>query len=133
MLIRAIALLLMMGAAQADPARCTTCTYLIAVDQATALARSQQQCAALACDGVLTRYWWNVIGPLNAGMAGATPVPMGAYAIEVQATGPFSATTVVNVKSAGLTAQEQSTLATAIQLAPLVPVVAVVGQVQAPP
>lgn len=40
---------------------------LIYPSQAACLARSQSQCAALGCDGVKTVYWWNVIGPLNAG------------------------------------------------------------------
>jgi hypothetical protein len=103
-----------------------TNTYLIFPNQAGALARAQTQCIAVKCDGVQTKYWWNVVGPLAAGTAGTTVVTAGSYAVEIDSIGPFAA--INNFVPAcaigcGLTGPEQATLVTAPQITPLLPVV----------
>jgi hypothetical protein len=99
-------------------------TYLIYATQALAQARSQMQCAAVGCDGVKTVYWWNVIGPTNAGTISATAVAAGSYALEVQPGGYFGAT-VSHVGpcavGCGLSTVEQGSLVTAAQLATVMP------------
>lgn len=98
--------------------------YIVYSTQALALARSQTQCGAVKCDGVKTQYWWNVIGPLNAGTAGLQSVAANSYAVEVRPGDPyFDATTKTVAACAvgcGLTPPEQATLVTAAQIAPLV-------------
>lgn len=98
-------------------------TYLIFPTQTLALARSQSQCAALGCDGVKTVYWWNVIGPTNAGTIGSTTVTTGSYAVEIQGSGPFAPTTKVGpcAVGCGLTSTEQGQLFTAAQVATVLP------------
>jgi hypothetical protein len=99
-------------------------TYLIYATQALALARSQTQCAAVGCDGVKTIYWWNVIGPTNAGTISATAIAAGSYALEVQPGGYFGAT-VSHVGpcavNCGLSTVEQGALVTAAQLVTVLP------------
>ena len=123
-MLKLLALLFTITAAHAQAIN--TNTYLIFPTQAAALARSQQQCVTLKCDGVKTIYWWNVIGPLNAGTAGSTVVAAGSYAVEIQAVGPFAKTTnaikgTPCAVGCGLTIGEQGQLVTGTQLAPLVP------------
>lgn len=93
--------------------------YLQQTDLPTAQARSQQQCVAVKCDGVFTRYWW----PVQALTSGA--------AIIVQSSGPYASQVTVNGKSGGLTAPEVSALQTAAQIAPLLPVVVAPADAQA--
>lgn len=120
MLIRAfIALFVLIAPAMAQD------SYLIFSTQAAALSRSQQQCAALKCDGVQTIWWWNTVGPLSAGTAGLQVVTANSYALDIQASGPFSATDTNKVGTGTLTSAEISALVTAAQIAPLFPVVVV--------
>jgi hypothetical protein len=99
-------------------------TYLIYATQALALARSQTQCGQVGCDGVKTVYWWNVIGPTNAGTISATAIAAGSYAVEVQPGGYFGAT-VSHVGpcavGCGLSTVEQGSLVTAAQLVTVMP------------
>jgi len=100
----------------AATAQAQTANYLILSSRALCLARSQQQCQAMGCDGVHTIYWWDCsTGPLSAGMVGPTAVFSGSYAMAIMPSGPYSAV--------GLTASEQSKLATPSAVAPLEPVV----------
>lgn len=90
-------------------------SYLVMPDQASALARSQQQCQALGCDGVKTRYWW-----------GVQPLSDGTAALVIDQAGASAATTT-SAKApqpTGLSAAEQSFLQSAAAIAPLLPVVA---------
>jgi hypothetical protein len=99
-------------------------TYLIYATQALAQARSQMQCGVLKCDGSLTKYWWNVVGPTNSGTIGSTAVTAGSYAVEIQGSGPFTATAIGVAACAvgcGLTTTEQGNLVTAAQLASVMP------------
>ena len=98
-------------------------TYLIFATQPLAMARSQSQCAALGCDGVKTVYWWNVIGPLNAGTIGSQTVTAGSYAVEIQGSGYYSATAKIGpcAVGCGLTGIEQAALVTAAQVVTLLP------------
>ena len=99
-------------------------TYLIYATQALALARSQQQCATIGCDGVNTIWWWNVIGPTNAGTISATAIAANSYAVEIQPNGRFAATTNQVTACAigcGLTTVEQGALVTAAQLVTVMP------------
>jgi hypothetical protein len=102
-------------------------TYILFPSLAAAQTRSQQMCASFGtakCDGTNTIYWWNLVGPLTAGTAGATPVTAGSYAVEIQANGPFAANPVVGPCAVcGLTPGEKTSAVTAPQLAPLLPVV----------
>jgi len=99
-------------------------TYLIYATQALAQARSQTQCGQVGCDCVKTIYWWNVIGPTNAGTISATAIAAGSYALEVQPGGYFGAT-VSHVGpcavGCGLSTVEQGSLVTAAQLVTVMP------------
>jgi hypothetical protein len=99
-------------------------TYLIYATQALAQARSKTQCTAVGCDGTKTVYWWNVIGPTNAGTISATAIAAGSYALEVQPGGYFGAT-VSGVGpcavGCGLSTVEQGSLVTAAQLVTVLP------------
>jgi hypothetical protein len=115
-------LALIIGAASAQ----TPPSYLIYPDQATCLQRSQQMCAAMGCDGVLTKYWWDcTTGPLSSGLVGPNAVPAGSYAMRIESTGNFSiaASNQVSGGTQGLTTQEQGKLVTSTQIAPLLPTV----------
>lgn len=123
MLIRALIIwLALVGIAAAQTVN-TADSYLVFSTQAAALARSQTQCTALKCDGVQTIYWWNVIGPLNAGTAGSTAVAANSYAVEIQPSGPYGATTTTSKVAVptGLSTSEQSSLVTGTALGPLAP------------
>lgn len=90
-------------------------SYFVMADMASALARSQQQCQALGCDGVKTRYWWSV-----------QPLIDGTAALVIDQSGPGAATTT-SAKApqpTGLSPAEQSSLQSAAAIAPLLPVVA---------
>jgi hypothetical protein len=122
-MLKLLALLISIANAQTLPAGNN---YLVFSTQVAALARSQQQCGALKCDGAKTVYWWNVIGPLNAGTAGSVSVAANSYAVEIQPSGVFAATThAITVApcavGCGLTSLEQGQLVTAAQLQPLLP------------
>lgn len=71
------------------------------------LARSQAQCQALGCDGVVTKYWWTCI-----------PLTDGTAAIEVRPGTPFDATTMNAVAKSptGLSGTEQGALQTKEQI-----------------
>lgn len=86
-------------------------TYLVFPTPQQALARSQQQCQALGCDGTLTKYWWNVVTLTD-----------GTGAVEIQPSGAFGKTTTVGPCAVcGLTPAEQAALKTALQLGSLIP------------
>jgi len=87
-------------------------SYLVEPTLAAAQDRSRQQCKAFGCDGVHTVYWWRVLS-LSDGTA----------AVVIQDSGPFSASTTVAGKTAGLTANEIAALKTAQQLGSLLPTV----------
>ena len=124
MLIRILIVLLLtatLARAQGVPS-----TYLIFSTQAAALARSQAMCAsfgAAKCDGTLTKYWWNVVGPLNAGTAQGKVVTAGSYAVEIQNVGPYATNGWPACALCGLTPTEKTNSVTAVQLAPLMPIV----------
>ena len=102
-------LLFLAGAAHAQIAVTPPPHYLVLPDLKTALARSQQQCAAMGCDGVGTIYWWNVV-----------PLKDGTAAVEIQPSGLFSAQVSAGK---GLTAAEALRLTSASTLALLLPAV----------
>jgi hypothetical protein len=85
-------------------------SYLVEPTVVAAQARSQQQCAALGCDGVHSIYWWAVVSLTD-----------GTAAVVIEASGPYSASTTVASKTGGLTAAEIVQLKTAVQLGPLLP------------
>ncbi len=98
-------------------------SYLIFTTQALALARSQAMCATVKCDGVKTVYWWNVIGPTNAGSISGTAVTANSYAIEIQGSGFYGKVTNVGACAVGcgLSTAEQGSLVTAAQLVTVMP------------
>lgn len=85
--------------------------YLIFSSQALCLTRSQQMCAAMGCDGTLTKYWWDCSTALQSGTVGANAVTAGSFAMRID-SGQFGPTASNNVSGGtqGLTAQEQSSL-----------------------
>lgn len=87
-------------------------TYLVLSTPAGAQTRSQRQCAALGCDGVLTIWWWNVVSLTD-----------GTGAVEIQPSGAFGKTTTAKACAVGcgLTSQEQASLKTSAQLGNLLP------------
>lgn len=85
-------------------------TYLVLPDLKTAQDRSAQQCAALKCDGVNTKYWWPV-----------QPLTDGTAAIVIDPAGPFGSSHTVNGKAGALTPGEVSALKTPAQVAPVMP------------
>lgn len=87
--------------------------YLVLPDMPTALARSQTQCQALGCDGVFTKYWWNVI-QLTDGTAAVEIHPNGVFGKTIGGIGPCAV-------GCGLTPAEQAALKTAAQLGSLIP------------
>jgi hypothetical protein len=87
-------------------------SYLVFPTQAQAMARSQQQCQTLGCDGVKTIYWWNVVSLSN-----------GSWAVQIQPSAPFGASVTVGPDTAGLSTAEAAALLTAAQLGSLLPAV----------
>lgn len=120
---RWLALALCLWASAASAQVVGSPSYLIFPTEAACLARSKQQCQALGCDGVLTKYWWSCIGPLSAGLIGPAAVTAGSYAIQVQSNGPFGATTATQVSPTvvGLATAEQMRLVSQTAIAPLLP------------
>lgn len=96
----------------ATPALAQSAEYLIEPDQATCLARSAQQCAALGCDGIHSVYWWPCVSLSD-----------GTYAIQTTPGTPYGATTsnAVDQTPVGLSAAEQANLVTDVQLSAVVP------------
>ena len=102
-------------------------SYLIYPNQAACLARSKTMCQAMKCDGVQTIYWWDCsTGPLSAGTVGATAVAAGSFAMRIEQSGTYSATTsnAVSGGTQGLSASEQLALVSATAIAPVLPVAA---------
>src|SRR5215469_3335614 len=68
--------------------------HLIEPDLATAQSISQSQCAALGCDGVETKYWWD-----------ASQIQGGRAAVRIHNSSDqyFGASTTVNGVTSGLT------------------------------
>jgi len=101
----------------------TANTYLLFATLTLAQTRSQSQCTTLGCDGTKTKYWWNIIGPTNAGTIGATAVTANSYAVEIQGSGAFGMTTKVGpcAVGCGLSTAEQGQLVTAAQVASVMP------------
>ena len=85
-------------------------SYLVFDTQADALARSAQECEVHGCDGVHTKYWWPVVGPLNAGPG----IAAGSYAVEITVGDP-------SYGIGGLTADEQAALVPEATITPLLP------------
>jgi hypothetical protein len=74
-------------------------SYLVQPNATGCLARTQAQCAALGCDGVLTKYWW----PCQT-------LTDGTVAVVVQPSGPFGPSATVNGVTGTLTTPEQAAL-----------------------
>jgi hypothetical protein len=111
-------LALLIGVANAQAVG--TPSYLIFPSQVQCMQRSQAQCQALGCDGVNTIFWWDcTTGPLSSGLVGARAVTAGSYAMRIESTGPFSA--IHPSKGVGLTALEQTSLASPTAIAPVLP------------
>jgi hypothetical protein len=87
-------------------------SYLVEPTLTAAKARSQQQCAALGCDGVRTIYWWPVVALTD-----------GTAAVVIQASGPYSAKLTLGARTTGLTDAEIAALQTAAQLGALLPAI----------
>jgi hypothetical protein len=104
----AIPLLFLATAAQAQTPNPNS--YLVHPNLAAALARSASQCAVLGCDGIGTKYWWNVI-----------PLTDGTAAIEIQPSGPFGETHTNPHGTHGLNAVEHAALKPAATITPLMP------------
>lgn len=105
--------LLMMFVGLANAQAVNLNKYLVLATPALAQARAQQQCQVLQCDGVFTKFWWNVVTLTD-----------GTGAVEIQPSGFYGATTIVIGPCAvgcGLTIAEQSALKTAVQLGSLLP------------
>lgn len=97
-------------------------SYLVYPDQTSCQARDHEQALALDTSGT-TQYWWGCIGPLSSGTIDGQTITDGSYALDIQDSGPYGATTsnAVSGGSQGLTSTEQGELIPGADLAPLMP------------
>lgn len=98
-------------------------TYLVEPTQSECFARSAQQCVAVGCDGVFTKYWWDCQVLAAETTTGGASGTGGTTGIILYAGTPFDATTTVGPTAIpkGLSTAEQAAIQTQTQLGTALP------------